>query len=125
MEHLFYRAAGRRRLADAVPTLVGVVASGNLEVLIEHADLHGQCTVEIDTPVSGFAAVWAAVVDDFLRRHDLADVRVSVNDNGATPATVALRLDQAVEEFARSAPAASLRIPGSADFTPPTGKGLG
>ena len=103
MEHLEYRSPGHRRMARARPTLVGVVASGNLEVLIEPADLHGDCAVAIATPVAGFREVWQAVIGDFLRRHDLADVRVSVNDNGATPAVVALRLDQAVEEYARAA----------------------
>ena len=39
-------------------------------------------------------------MSDFFARHPLADVRISVNDNGATPAIVSLRLDQAVEEFA-------------------------
>jgi malonate decarboxylase delta subunit len=40
---------------------------------------------------------------DFFARHQLADVRISINDNGATPAIVALRLDQAVEEFSAHA----------------------
>jgi malonate decarboxylase delta subunit len=48
--------------------------------------------------------VWEAVVADFFARHRLADVRISINDNGATPAIVALRLDQAVEEFAVAPP---------------------
>jgi malonate decarboxylase delta subunit len=39
------------------------------------------------------------VVADFHRRHGLAGVRVSVNDMGATPAVVSLRLDQAVAEW--------------------------
>ena len=32
-------------------------------------------------------------------RHALAGVRVSINDMGATPAVVSLRLDQAVAEL--------------------------
>jgi hypothetical protein len=39
----------------------------------------------------------AAVISDFAQRHPLRDVRVSINDAGATPAVVSLRLDQAVE----------------------------
>ena len=99
MEHLHYRFSGGRRLAAGKAEVVGVVASGNLEVLIEPAVLDGACTVDIDTPVLGFAAVWKAVVADFFARHGLGDVRISINDSGATPATVALRLDQAVEEY--------------------------
>jgi malonate decarboxylase delta subunit len=100
MEHLHYRFSGRRAVAGAHAHIVGVVASGNLEVLIEPAALEGACTVDIDTAASGFGAVWHAVVADFFERHPLADVRISINDNGATPAIVALRLDQAAEEFA-------------------------
>jgi malonate decarboxylase delta subunit len=36
---------------------------------------------------------------DLFQRHALADVLISINDAGATPAVVGLRLDQAVEEF--------------------------
>jgi malonate decarboxylase delta subunit len=36
-------------------------------------------------------------MDDFNRRWQLADVRIAINDMGATPAVVSLRLDQAVE----------------------------
>jgi len=104
VEHLHYRFAGGRKRHVAQPRIVGVVASGNLEVLIEPAALKGECTIDIDTAANGFAAVWQAVIADFFARHALADVRISINDNGATPAIVALRLDQAVEEYtARSA----------------------
>jgi malonate decarboxylase delta subunit len=34
---------------------------------------------------------------DFHQRWQLADVRVAINDMGATPAVVSLRLDQAAE----------------------------
>jgi malonate decarboxylase delta subunit len=36
-------------------------------------------------------------MDDFNARWKLADVRIAINDMGATPAVVSLRLDQAVE----------------------------
>jgi malonate decarboxylase delta subunit len=99
MERLVYRFTGGHAAAAAPARLVGVVASGNLEVLIEAAPLDGACEVEINTSVRGFGEIWKAVVADFFSRHPLADVRISVNDNGATPAVVALRLDQAVAEF--------------------------
>ena len=79
--------------------LVGVVASGNLEVMIEYVPLDGCMQVEIHTAVSGFGTTWQAVLDDFHARHPLGDVVVSINDVGATPAVVSLRLDQAVEVF--------------------------
>ena len=44
--------------------------------------------------------------DDFHARHPLGGVRVSINDMGATPAVVSLRLDQAVAELPQEAHAA-------------------
>lgn len=103
MEHLEYQFVGGRTLNEARPQIVGVVASGNLEVLIEPMALDGKCAIDIRTPARGFAEVWEAVVADFFARHPLANVRVSINDHGASPATVALRLDQAAEEYAGAA----------------------
>ena len=104
MERLEYRFTGGRTLGPATARLVGVVGSGNLEVLVESAALDGACTVEINTAAEGFGAIWKAVVADFFERHPLGNVRISINDNGATPAIVSLRLDQAAEEFAGTAP---------------------
>ncbi|HEY5366116.1 MAG TPA: malonate decarboxylase acyl carrier protein [Casimicrobiaceae bacterium] len=105
MEHRHYRFDGTRTLAVLAPCLVGVVASGNLEVLIEPARLDGGCTVDVATAMAGFGNVWDAVIGDFHDRHRLADVRIDINDNGATPATVSLRLEQAVAEYAAGADA--------------------
>jgi malonate decarboxylase delta subunit len=96
METLRYNFSGGQRRIDAA-RLVGVVGSGNLEVLIEHHPLDGGCEIEISTAAHGFGPIWEAVVRDFYERWQLADVRVSINDMGATPAVVSLRLDQAVE----------------------------
>lgn len=104
MEHLEFRFSGGSVTAKSPARLVGVVASGNLEVLVENTPLGGACVVEIDTAAQGFAAIWQAVVSDFFARHPLADVRVAINDNGATPAVVALRLDQAIAEFTAAKP---------------------
>ncbi|MEG0186728.1 MAG: malonate decarboxylase acyl carrier protein [Stenotrophomonas sp.] len=98
METLDYRFDGTTPVhfpSDAV--LVGVLASGNLEILLEPAALDGAMTVRIITAARGFGTVWQAVIADFAHRHPLRDVRVSINDAGATPAVVSLRLDQAVE----------------------------
>jgi malonate decarboxylase delta subunit len=79
--------------------LVGVVSSGNLEVLIEPVILNGACEVTVHTAALGFGAVWEAVMSDFHARWLLADTRISINDMGATPAVVSLRLDQAAESM--------------------------
>ena len=99
LERLDYTFAGRRPAGAFAPVLVGVVGSGNLEVLMEPAPGAG-CTVHVETSARGFAPIWEAVVRDFHQRHPLAGVRISINDMGATPAVVSLRLDQAVSELA-------------------------
>lgn len=98
MERLQFRFEGGRPVAQPAPRIVGVVSSGNLEVLIEPASGAG-CAIEIDTAANGFGAIWAAVLADFFERHRLSGVRISINDAGATPAIVSLRLDQAAEAY--------------------------
>ena len=101
LEVLDYVFPGSQAQAGFAPVLVGVVGSGNLEVLLEPAE-GADCSIRIETSARGFAAIWNAVVHDFHQRHALAGVRVSVNDMGATPAVVGLRLDQAVAALAGS-----------------------
>jgi malonate decarboxylase delta subunit len=105
MESLNFTLPGQSvRQIDKPAVLAGVVSSGNLEVLIESAELAGACQVQIRTSAQGFAEIWSAVLEDFASRYDLANLRISVNDGGATPAVVSLRLDQAMENFIGVAP---------------------
>jgi malonate decarboxylase delta subunit len=97
LETLDYTFAGRRPAGAFAPVLVGVVGSGNLEVLLEPAP-GGDCAVHVETSARGFGQIWEAVVRDFHQRHPLGGLRVSINDMGATPAVVSLRLDQAMSE---------------------------
>jgi malonate decarboxylase delta subunit len=84
-------ARGTRREA-----LVGVVASGNLEVLVERVLPARDCRVDIATAAHGFAEVWSAVVADFVERYSPGGLLLSINDAGARPDAVALRLAQGV-----------------------------
>jgi malonate decarboxylase delta subunit len=105
MERLAFELESPGRPAPrAPPVVVGVVASGNLEVLVEPADLAGRCRVEISTSANGFGEIWEAVLRDFAARNAVAGLALSVNDAGATPAVVSLRLDQAVEEYLGQVP---------------------
>ena len=100
VDHLVFDLEVKGELAPrAPPVVVGVVASGNLEVLVEAADLAGRVRVEVATSARGFEAIWDAVLRDFADRHGVAGLKLSLNDAGATPAVVSLRLDQAVEEY--------------------------
>ncbi|WP_374306177.1 malonate decarboxylase acyl carrier protein [Methylocella sp.] len=92
-------ARGTRRQA-----LVGVVASGNLEALVERVLPERTCRVEIATSAHGFSDVWAAVVADFVERHSPGGLRFCVNDGGARPDTVALRLAQGVRTIEEGRP---------------------
>ncbi|WP_442580883.1 malonate decarboxylase acyl carrier protein [Mesorhizobium sp. ASY16-5R] len=84
-------AAGARKMA-----IIGVVASGNLEVLVERVLPDHECLVEIRTAANGFGDVWDAVVADFVERYSPGGLKFSINDGGARPDTVSLRLAHAV-----------------------------
>ena len=75
---------------------VGVVGSGDLEILLVPSE-EGRAHVTVRTSADGFGEIWRAVLDRFFDRNDLA-ATVQINDAGATPGTVELRLAQAVEE---------------------------
>ena len=74
---------------------VGVVGSGDLEVLLEPGE-GNVAHVFIRTSVDGFRDAWKAVLDRFFAKYDGA-VQIEINDAGATPGVVHLRLEQAVE----------------------------
>jgi malonate decarboxylase delta subunit len=76
-------------------THVGVVGSGDLEVLLEPSS-DEMAHVTIRTSVDGFSQVWKQVMDRFFSRYHGA-ITVEINDFGATPGMVTLRLEQAVE----------------------------
>lgn len=97
METLSYRHKVARCAGGARPmAIVGVVASGNLEVLVERVLPDTDCEIEITTPAIGFAKVWEAVIADFVERRSPGGLRLSINDGGARADTVSLRLAQAV-----------------------------
>ncbi|HEX8885563.1 MAG TPA: malonate decarboxylase acyl carrier protein [Noviherbaspirillum sp.] len=104
METLHFRFENGTRAIPTPPRLVGVVGSGNLEVLIEPIPLGGACEIEVKTAAVGFGSTWQAVMADFHARWSLADTRIAINDMGATPAVVSLRLDQAVETITGGTP---------------------
>jgi malonate decarboxylase delta subunit len=91
------RAGGTRQNA-----IVGVVASGNLEVLVERVLPDAECVVDIKTAAMGFGEIWSAVIGDFVERYSPGGLKFSINDGGARPDTVSLRLAQAVRSIAEN-----------------------
>lgn len=83
------------QLAPARAVHVGVVASGDLEILLE-ATPSDEASVRVRTSVDGFDTVWREVLERFFTRTPLSG-RWELNDAGATPAVVTLRLRQAAE----------------------------
>ena len=95
MQTLTYRFPADRHPVRRVH--VGVVASGDLEILLDppsaaarHAD------VRVRTSVNGFDTVWHDVLARFFARTPISG-RWELNDFGATPGVVTLRLGQVAE----------------------------
>ncbi len=93
MEHLKYVIGVSRSTRQRAH--VGVVSSGDLEILLEPTGA-GQAVVTVRTSVDGFSSTWEAVITRFFTRQGV-DARVDINDFGATPGVVWLRLAQVVE----------------------------
>ena len=84
------------------PALRGVVGSGNLEVLIVPAAGGSDCRMLVHTSARGFREIWHAVLEDFSAQHAAGRLSFVINDMGATPAVVSLRLSQALAAYNQS-----------------------
>ncbi len=93
-----------RLTTSPTPRVCGVVSSGNLEVLVESGDAENSCRIDVSTPAEGFRDIWKAVLNDFVERQPVGGLHVTINDAGATPAVVSLRLDQAIDAFRSERP---------------------
>lgn len=101
MEVLSYRHKASKPLTGGTKlAIIGVVASGNLEVLAERVLPSAECQVDINTAAAGFGDVWSAVITDFVERYSPGGIKFSINDGGARPDTVSLRLAQAARLMA-------------------------
>jgi len=80
---------------------IGVVASGDMELLLEPAPSGAQ--VRVVTMVSGHRKTWEAVLTRFFERYPHA-VSIEIYDHGATPGVVWLRLEQALELALKESP---------------------
>lgn len=91
----FNRAGARTVGTRAVS---GVVGSGNLEVIVEdHDTLDTHFTIQ--TSVASYQSLWKVVIEAFVHEYKPIGLRFTLNDNGATPPVVSLRLRQAMEAF--------------------------
>jgi malonate decarboxylase delta subunit len=98
MEQFQVRGTAERRAGGNLEhAVIGVNASGNLEVLVERVLPDDECLVAVSTAVTGFRPIWDAVIQEFFVRSSPGGLRFSINDGGARPDTVTLRLMQSVQ----------------------------
>ncbi|VEB37564.1 malonate decarboxylase subunit delta [Legionella sainthelensi] len=98
MENMEFRFTLSGNRLRGKRTVCGVVGSGNLEVIIEENHT-SETLFMIQTAVDHYKPVWKMVIADFVRQHAPIGLQFTLNDNGAMPAVVLLRLAQALEEF--------------------------
>ncbi|MCI3208620.1 MULTISPECIES: malonate decarboxylase subunit delta [Pandoraea] len=94
MERLQFHFSGGAPSAGR--TCVGVVGSGDLEVLLTPGT-SGSIHVELTTSLNGMSGIWQAQLDRIFASHTWPALNIEINDFGATPAVVRLRLEQARE----------------------------
>ncbi len=72
-----------------------MVGSGDLEIIIEPGT-EKQTEFRVRTASDGFRETWKAVYERFTALNDIT-ATIIINDVGATPGVVSLRLAQALE----------------------------
>lgn len=95
MEKLQFEFAAGGPAAKRIVT--GVVSSGDLEVLLEPQQ-GGKTTIAVQTSVDGYGANWRALLERVFADSALPAAHIEINDNGATPGVVRMRIEQAFEE---------------------------
>jgi malonate decarboxylase delta subunit len=97
MELLYFEYPARK--VPMKRSHVGVAGSGDLEILLEPSQ-DSMARISIRTHSEGFADRWRTLFDRFFSEYEYA-VSIEINDFGATPGVVSLRLAQAVEVMKR------------------------
>ncbi|MGO4332853.1 malonate decarboxylase subunit delta [Cupriavidus sp. 2TAF22] len=90
--------------------LVGVVGSGDLEVMVEPGTT-GTTVIDVTTSVDGYGKVWGAQLARVFSAEPRAAMRVRIHDFGATPGVVGMRLAEAFEALDTSAGAGGKEQP--------------
>lgn len=74
---------------------VGVVGSGDLEVLMDKGN-NNSSEVLVRTRFDGYKTIWDNILKKFFEENNVC-VNIEINDFGATPGMIKLRLLQALE----------------------------
>lgn len=95
MEQLEFYFAGKKPIKQK--SQVGVVGSGNLEVLFEPMnEATDKSKVLVTTKFDGNGPIWEAILQRFFEQTECL-ATIEINDFGATPGVVNLRLLQGLE----------------------------
>lgn len=78
---------------------IGVAGSGNLEVVIKPNSDLDKTNIIVNTAISGFQNTWDAVIERFIEDYPYGGLSITLNDAGATPPVVSIRLRQAIETY--------------------------
>lgn len=82
--------------------LAGVVGSGNLEVLLERVGRPAdRMECHVATSIPGYKSSWLAALADFASNYAAGGTRITINDQGAPPVLVNLRLRQAFDHLVK------------------------
>lgn len=90
-----------KQIQKNLPTKVGVAGSGNLEVVIKPS-ASDETHIIVNTFASGYKPTWDEVIKRFVDDYPFQGLEITLNDAGATPAVVSLRLRQAIESYESS-----------------------
>lgn len=99
MEKMIYEYAAGTPAAGRA--LAGVVGSGDLEVLLEPMPA-GRSKIVINTSVNGMGRIWETLLTRMFTGELLPAAHIEINDCGATPGVVRMRIEQAFEEATRT-----------------------
>ncbi len=72
---------------------VGVVASGDLEILIEPIN-EDKITVVIETSIDGQKDLWKNIIERALEMNSFPSCHICIHDFGASPGVIQLRFEQ-------------------------------
>lgn len=99
MENYEFRFAMIQKLTEKPPVTVGIAGSGNLEVTIKPRTDDTDTVFQVSTPVGGYQDTWLAAFERFVEDYPFSSLTYIINDAGASPPAVSLRLRQAFEAY--------------------------
>ena len=99
MDTYEYRFKLSKQLKEGSITKVGVAGSGNLEVVVKPVKDSSETTIIVNTSVSGFKPIWDEVIKRYVEDYPYNGLHIVLNDAGATPPVVSLRLRQALDTY--------------------------